>query len=170
MTHWKKIYLPIVSKYQWQIASWKKKGGPPCPLTFFQACVSPALSLCTLSLCCHGLCKFTGTWVLLCLENIVPFEPFNTSDFQGLLLPFEHRFLFYEISSSFTFQMLSPKHPIPSPCPDSQPNHSCFLALAIPCTGAYKLPRPRACPPIDGLLGHPLLHMKLETQSLRGTG
>jgi hypothetical protein len=35
--------------------------------------------------------------------------------------------------------MLSPKPPIPSPCPSPQATHSCFLALAFPCTGAYDL-------------------------------
>ena len=35
--------------------------------------------------------------------------------------------------------MLSWKPPIPSPLPAPQPTHSCFLALAFPCTGAYDL-------------------------------
>jgi hypothetical protein len=35
--------------------------------------------------------------------------------------------------------MLSQKSPIPSPCPAPQPTHSCLLALAFPCTGAYDL-------------------------------
>ena len=35
--------------------------------------------------------------------------------------------------------MLSQKFPIPSPCPALQPTNSCFLALAFPCTGAYKV-------------------------------
>ena len=35
--------------------------------------------------------------------------------------------------------MLSPKSPIPSFFPAPQPTHSCFLALAFPCTGAYDL-------------------------------
>jgi hypothetical protein len=30
-------------------------------------------------------------------------------------------------------------HPPPTPCPAPQPTHSCFLALAFPCTGAYDL-------------------------------
>jgi hypothetical protein len=34
--------------------------------------------------------------------------------------------------------MLSPKTPIPSPCPDPQSTHSNFLALSFPCTGAYE--------------------------------
>ena len=35
--------------------------------------------------------------------------------------------------------MLSQKVPIPSLCPAPLPTHSCFLALAFPCTGAYKI-------------------------------
>jgi hypothetical protein len=60
--------------------------------------------------------------------------------------------------------MLSPKPPIPSsallpnpPTPASWPWHS-------PVLGHMIFARPRASPPIDGLLGHPLLHMQLETQ------
>ena len=59
--------------------------------------------------------------------------------------------------------MLSPKSPIPSPCPAPQPIHSLFLALAFLCTGAYDLHKTRASPPIDGQLGHRLLHMQLDT-------
>jgi hypothetical protein len=45
--------------------------------------------------------------------------------------------------------------------------------LPLPCSPTHPLPlpgpgiifvRPRASPPIDGGLGHPLLHMQLETQ------
>jgi hypothetical protein len=57
--------------------------------------------------------------------------------------------------------MLSPKSPIPSPAllpnpptPTSWPWHS-------PVLGHVFFPRPT---PIDGWLGHPLLHMKLDTQ------
>jgi hypothetical protein len=46
---------------------------------------------------------------------------------------------FYYIFSLFTFQMLSQKFPIRSPCPAPLPTHSHFLALAFPCTGAYKV-------------------------------
>ena len=60
--------------------------------------------------------------------------------------------------------MLSQKAPIPSPCPAPQPTHSNFLALVFPCTGAYDLHKTKASPTIDGQLGHPLLHMQLETQ------
>jgi hypothetical protein len=57
-----------------------------------------------------------------------------------------------------------PKAPytFPSPC---SPTHPLLLpGLACPCTKAYDLRRPRASPPIGGWLGHPLLHMQLETQ------
>ena len=60
--------------------------------------------------------------------------------------------------------MLSPKSPIPSPCPAPQPTHSCFLALAFPCTGAYDLHKTKGLSSLNGRLGHPLLHMQLETQ------
>ena len=59
--------------------------------------------------------------------------------------------------------MLSQKSPIPSPQPAPQPTH--FLVLAFPCTGAYIL-----CKTIDGILGHLLLHMQLETQAPGDTG
>jgi hypothetical protein len=63
--------------------------------------------------------------------------------------------------------MVSQKSPIPS-SPSlhhaPQPTNSHFLALAFPCTGAYDLCKTKASPPIDGLLGHPLLHMQLESQ------
>ena len=38
-----------------------------------------------------------------------------------------------------SFHMLSQKTPIPSPYPVPLPTHSHFLALALPCTGAYIL-------------------------------
>ena len=58
--------------------------------------------------------------------------------------------------------------PMPFPCPAPQPNQTCFLALAFPCTGTYMIfSRPKASPPIDGQLGHPLLHMQLQTRALR---
>jgi hypothetical protein len=60
--------------------------------------------------------------------------------------------------------MLPWKSPIPSLCPAPQPTHSCFLALAFPCTGAYDFCKSKASPPFDGRLDHPLLHMQLETQ------
>jgi hypothetical protein len=47
--------------------------------------------------------------------------------------------IFKKIFSSFTFQMLFQKSPIPSPRPAPLTTHSYFLALAFPCTGAYKV-------------------------------
>ena len=46
--------------------------------------------------------------------------------------------------------MLSPKPPIPFPHPAPQPTNSRFLALALPCIGAYDLCKTKASPPIDG--------------------
>jgi hypothetical protein len=50
--------------------------------------------------------------------------------------------------------MLSGKFPIPSPCPASLPTHSHFLALAFPCTGAYKVCKTKGplFPVLDPLL------------------
>jgi hypothetical protein len=46
-------------------------------------------------------------------------------------------FFFYYVFSSITFPMLSQKFPPLPPTP--LPTHSHFLALAFPCTGAYKV-------------------------------
>jgi hypothetical protein len=61
--------------------------------------------------------------------------------------------------------MLSPKPPIPPPTlipnpptPASWPWYSLVMGHMI-------FTRPRASPPIDGQLGHPLLHMQPETQN-----
>jgi hypothetical protein len=43
------------------------------------------------------------------------------------------------IFSLHTFQKLSQKFPIPFLCPALLPTLSRFLALAFPCTGAYKV-------------------------------
>ena len=71
------------------------------------------------------------------------------------------------IFSLFTFQMLSCflvcplkiPYPLPlltiPPTPASWPWHS-------PILGHRAATVPRAFPPIDGQLGHPLLHMQLE--------
>jgi hypothetical protein len=45
---------------------------------------------------------------------------------------------YYYVFSSITFRMLSQKSPIPSP-PLPYPPIPIFLALAFPCTGAYKV-------------------------------
>ena len=46
----------------------------------------------------------------------------------------------------------------------SQPIHSHFLALVVPCAQAHDLCKTKGPSSIDGRLGHPLLHMQLETQ------
>ena len=73
-------------------------------------------------------------------------------------------FFSYQIFSSFTFQMLSQKSPIPSSCPAPQTTHFCMLARHSPVLGHLIFTKPRASLLIDGQLGHPLLHMQLETQ------
>jgi hypothetical protein len=62
--------------------------------------------------------------------------------------------------------MLSPKPPIPSPSPALLPNPPTPASWLwhSPVLGHMIFARPRASPPIDGRLRHPLLHMQLETQ------
>jgi hypothetical protein len=45
------------------------------------------------------------------------------------------------------------------------PTHSPFLALAFPCTGAYKVGKSNGPLCSDGQLGHLLMHMQLETRA-----
>ena len=68
-----------------------------------------------------------------------------------------------QISSLFTFQMLSPfLVSLLKTLPPHHPTYSHFLVLAFPYTGALRLIGPRASLPIDVQQGHPLLHMQLE--------
>jgi hypothetical protein len=58
---------------------------------------------------------------------------------------------------------------------DRDSKHMCYGVYVADKFGIDSLLLlPRASPPIDGLLGHPLLHMQLEAQILgvlvRGTG
>jgi hypothetical protein len=80
----------------------------------------------------------------------------------NLILFFEF-FIRYFLHLHFKCYPQSP-YILPSPAP--QPTHSCFLALAFPCTGHIIIARPRASPSIDGLLGQTLLHIQLETRAL----
>ena len=59
-------------------------------------------------------------------------------------------------SSKIPYPLSTPLLPNP-PTPASWPWHP-------PILGYRTFPRPRASPPIDGRLGHPLLRMQLETQ------
>ena len=60
--------------------------------------------------------------------------------------------------------MLSQKPPIPSPNLISNPPTPAFWPWHSPVLGHRTFTGPRASPPIDDRLGHPLLHMKLEPQ------
>jgi hypothetical protein len=64
------------------------------------------------------------------------------------------------IFSSFTFQMLSSEPPIPSSALLPNPPTSASCPWHYPLLGHMILTRPRASSPIDGRLGHPLLHIK----------
>ena len=68
------------------------------------------------------------------------------------------------ISNDFPKALYPPPALLPNPpTPTSWSWHS-------PVLGHMIFARPRASPPIDGQLGHPLLHMQLETQALGDTG
>jgi hypothetical protein len=58
----------------------------------------------------------------------------------------------------------NPKVPHTLP-PTPLPTHSHFLALAFPCTGAYKVCLSNGPLSSDGLLGHLLIHMQLESRA-----
>ena len=62
----------------------------------------------------------------------------------------------------------SPLYPPPALLPN--PLTPASWSWHSPVMGQIIFPRPRASPPIDEQLGHPLLNMQLETQALRGTG
>jgi hypothetical protein len=72
------------------------------------------------------------------------------------------KFFYYFLHLHFKCYPESPLYPPPAllpnpPTPASWPWHSPILRHII-------FPRPRASPPIDGRLGHLLLHIQLETQ------
>ena len=54
-----------------------------------------------------------------------------------------HKYMFFQVFSSFTFQKLSQKSPIPCP-PTPLPTHSHFLTLVFLCTRAYKVCQTKA--------------------------
>jgi hypothetical protein len=60
--------------------------------------------------------------------------------------------------------MLSPKPTIPSPALLPNPPTPASWTWHSPVLGHMIFARPRASPPIDGQLGHSLLHIQLETQ------
>jgi hypothetical protein len=68
------------------------------------------------------------------------------------------------IFSSFTFQMLSQSPLYPPLALLPNPPTSTSWPWDSPVVGHIIFAIPRASPPIYGQLGHPLLHMQLETQ------
>jgi hypothetical protein len=78
------------------------------------------------------------------------------------LFSFFSFFIRYFLHLHFKCYPEGPLYPPPTlffnpPTPASWPWH-------YPVLGHMIFPRPRTSPPIDGFLGHPLLHMQLETQ------
>jgi hypothetical protein len=73
---------------------------------------------------------------------------------------------FIYISNVIPFPSFLSQNPLSLPAPALQPNYSCFLDLTFPYLGHRIFARPRASLLIDGQLGHPLLHMQLETRVL----
>jgi hypothetical protein len=74
-------------------------------------------------------------------------------------LPFLRHFFLLHIFFIYIINGI-PKAPPPAP----QCTYSCFLPWHFPVLGHMIFTIPRASPAINGRLGHPLLHMKLETQ------
>jgi hypothetical protein len=94
-----------------------------------------------------------------------------TSRHEYIVLSLLISFFFLKLDIFFIYiSNAIPKSPIHSPHPAPLPTHSDFLALAFPCTGAYKLGTglldQGPSLPNDGQLGHLLLHMQLETRAL----
>jgi hypothetical protein len=85
-----------------------------------------------------------GRWRMgFCLVPLTSVGPScNTRLFllrESLISSLLFYFILFFIRYLFTFEMLSRKFPIPYPCPAPLPSNSHFLALAFPCTGAYKV-------------------------------
>jgi hypothetical protein len=109
-------------------------------------------------------------WLSLCLNDGVLCCTFYFHEVSFIVslkvLSCANEFLFFSLKLLFIIRYFLhlhfkcyPKSLLYPPLrPAPQPTHSCFLALAFPCTG------PRASPPTDDWLGHLLLHMQLETQ------
>ena len=66
--------------------------------------------------------------------------------------------------------MLSPKPPIPFTHPAPNPPTPAYWPRHSSVSGHMIFTRPRASPPIDGQLGHPLIHMQLQTKLWGGVG
>jgi hypothetical protein len=77
-------------------------------------------------------------------------------------------FIRYFLHLHFKCYPKSPPYPPPSPALFPNPfTPASWPWPSFPCTGEHIIfSRPRASPPNDGRLGHPLLHMQLETRVL----
>jgi hypothetical protein len=72
---------------------------------------------------------------------------------------------FIYISNVFPFPTFPSKSPpSPPPTPNPQPTHSHSWSWHSPILGHRTFRGPKASPPIDDSLGHPLLHIQLEPQ------
>jgi hypothetical protein len=72
---------------------------------------------------------------------------------------------FIYISNAIPFASLPSKKPLsPPPPPAPQPTHSHSWSWHSPILGHRAFTGPRASPPIDDWLGHPLIHIQLEPQ------
>jgi hypothetical protein len=72
---------------------------------------------------------------------------------------------FIYISNVIPFPSFPSQLPYPLPPPPApQPTYSHSWSWHSPILGHRSFTGPRASPPIDDQLGHPLLHMKLEQQ------
>jgi hypothetical protein len=85
-------------------------------------------------------------------------------NFTFLFLFFLIRYFLY-LHFKFPFLVSPPKIPYPlPPPPDFQPTHSHSWSWHSLILGLRNFTGPRASPPIDDRLGHPLLHIQLEAQ------
>jgi hypothetical protein len=73
-----------------------------------------------------------------------------------------HIFIRYFLYLHFKLYSQSPLYPLPALLPN--PPTPTFLSWHSPVLGHMNFAMPRTSPPIDGRLGHPLLHMQLATQ------
>jgi hypothetical protein len=114
-------------------------------------------------LCSTILYLYSFCYGIYCKEKVLD-EVRRVNMFLALstIFYFLKYFIRYFLHLHFKCYLKSPLYPphalLPNPTtPTSWPWHS-------PVLGHMIFARPRVSPPIDGWLGHPLLHMQLETQ------
>ena len=101
----------------------------------------------------------------VCIENITSIQAYQSI---FICFFFKNNFLLDTFFIYISNAILKVPYNFP-PCPAPQPTTSASWPWHSPVLGHIIFARPRASPPIDGRLGHPLLHMQLETQALGGT-